>query len=288
MGASTPRSVHVDSEIPANPTGADVLCLHGMFVGGWVFEKLLPIIASRGYPAHSVSYRGHPPNEPLRNLGRVSVADYAADAASVARTLDRPILIGHSLGGLVALLLLGRNLARAAVLVSPAPPRGINVFSAELFARTLNQLPSMLLSRPIVPNAADLYALALNCVDKEERAAIFARFTPDSGKAARQAALGVYRVPPRAVRAPLLVVAGQNDRFIPASVAEKVARKYSAQLRIAPGHGHFFFGEPGWEQEASLIVDWMDALPRVIRLRGPEGKSPGDENVIPKDGVRLA
>ncbi len=279
---------HLDTILPAQHTGANVLCLPGMFAGSWVFEKVLPLIAERGYPAHAVSYRGHPPNPKFDGLGSASVADYASDAANVARTLDRPILIGHSLGGLVALLLLGRNLARAAILVSPAPPRGITVFTVELFARTLNQLPSLLFNRPLVPKAADINALVLNCVPKEQRAEIFARFTPDSGRAARQAALGIYRIPPRAVRAPLLVVAGDNDRFIPSRIAGKVARKYGGQLRIAPKRGHYFFGEPGWETEVSVMLNWIDGLPRVIRERGPDVNVPTDENFMTWDRVRMS
>jgi non-heme chloroperoxidase len=281
MPPSQPVTVHVDSIVPPEATGANVLCLHGLFAGSWVYDRMLPMLAERGYPAYAVSYRGHTPNPPLPGIGRVSVADYATDAASVARTLERPILIGHSLGGLVALLLAGRNLARAAILVSPAPPRGITVFTPELFVRTLRQLPSLLFSRPLVPNAADTNALVLNRVPVEQRAALLERFTPDSGRAARQAALGVYHVPPRAVRTPMLVVAGEHDRFIPPRVGAKVAARYNAQFRIAPDRGHFFFAEPGLDHELGEMINWIDRLPRVLRERGnPELAGAAGDSVL--------
>jgi len=228
------------------------------------------MLARRGYPAHAISYRGHPPNPALRDLGKVSIGDYVADAAGVARTLDRPILIGHSLGGLVAQILAERDVCRAAILVSPAPPRGITVFTIELFLRTLKQLPALLLSRPLIPNARDMDALVLNCVPIVEREAIFARFSADSGRAARQAAIGVYRVRAESMRCPILVVAGSEDRFIPARIAAKVARKYGAALRIVPNRGHDFFAEPGWEAEFSRLIDWIDALP-AENLEGSRG-----------------
>jgi pimeloyl-ACP methyl ester carboxylesterase len=159
-------------------------------------------------------------------------------------------------------MLAGRNLARAAILVSPAPPRGITVFTAELFTRMLKQLPSLLLSRPLVPNDADMRALVLNCVPEEEHAGILARLTPDSGRAARQAALGVYHVPPSAVHVPLFVAVGDSDRFIPPRVARKVAERYGAQLHVAPHRGHYFFGEPGWRAEMDVLLNWIDALPQ--------------------------
>lgn len=258
-------SLHLDTADVEHPTGAPVLCLHGLFAGSWVFEQLLPLLAARGYPAAALSFRGHPPNAPIPRLGRQGITDYCADATLAARALDRPIIIGHSLGGLVALLLAGRNLARAAILVSPAPPRGISVFSAPLLARMARYIPALLFSRPFLPNVQDLDALVLNRVLPEDRAALRARLVPDSGRAARQAALGVYKVPPRAMRAPLLVIGAEHDRFIPLRAAERVAELYASPFHVARGHGHFLFGEPGWEDQANVMLNWMDALPRVIR-----------------------
>lgn len=275
----------VDSVLPEDDTGAPVLCLHGLFAGSWVFEQLLPLIAARGYPAHALAFRGHPPGPALPDIGRQSVTDFALDATAVARTLDRPIVIGHSLGGLVALILAGRNLARAVVLVSPAPARGVSVFTPQLLARTIRYIPSLLFSRSFLPSASDIDALVLNVVPPEERAALRERLVADSGRAAREAALGLFKIPPRAVRTPMFVVGCEHDRFIPPRVAEKVARKYDAPLHIAKNHGHFLLAEPGWQQEAGVILDWIDALPRV--LRAAEGSRPSldIENSPPATGI---
>src|SRR6476469_2370019 len=190
-------SLPLDTVDVESPRGAPVLCLHGLFAGSWVFSQFLPLAAARGHPAAALSFRGHPPAPPIPALGRTSIAAYCHDAAEAARALDRPIVIGHSLGGLVALLLAARNLVRAAVLVSSAPPRGISVISRPLLLRMGRYLPALLLSRPFVPTPNDIDALVLNRVPESDRAAIRSRFVPDSGRAARQAALGVYDVPIR-------------------------------------------------------------------------------------------
>jgi non-heme chloroperoxidase len=263
-----PRSIgtlRLDTVDVAKPRGAPVLCLHGLFAGSWVFEQVLPLIASRGYPAAALSFRGHPPAAPLASIGRASIAGYCHDAFEAAREMERPIVIGHSLGGLVALLLASRNLVRAAVLVSSAPPRGISVFSRPLLFRMTRYLPALALSRPFVPTTSDLDALVLNEVPPADRAALRQRFVPDSGRAARQIALGVYDVPLRSLRAPLLVVGAEHDRFVPLSVARRLARRYDAPLHVARGHGHFLFAEPGWEREVGAILDWIDALPAPVR-----------------------
>jgi pimeloyl-ACP methyl ester carboxylesterase len=265
MPARTIDSIRLDMIDVENPVGAPVLCLHGMFAGSWVFENLLPLIAQRGYPAAALSFRGHPRNPPLDSIGSASVTDYAEDATAAARALDRPIVIGHSMGGLVAMLLAGRNLARAVILVSPAPPRGITVLSPQLLLRMWRYLPAMLFSRPFLPTDADLDALVLNCVPAHRRDAIRARFVADSGRAARQMAIGIFKVPPRAVRAPMLVVGAERDEFIPFRVAQRVALTFDAPLILARRHGHFLFAEDNWQDTATEILDWIDALPRVIR-----------------------
>ena len=272
-------SYHLDTIDAERPTGVPVLCLPGLFAGSWVFERLLPLIAERGYPASAMSYRGHPPLASMSAIGRQSVTDFALDASAAARTLGRPIVIGHSLGGLVALLLAGRNMIRAAVLVSPAPPRGIAVLSPPILARMAKYLPALLFSRPFLPTSEHLDALVLNRVPENDRAAIRARMVPDSGRAARQIALGVFKVPRRAMRAPVLVVGSEHDRFIPLGAARRVASMYGASLHVAQGHGHFLFSEPGWEEQARVILDWIDALPRVIRDPAAElGAGHGREN----------
>jgi pimeloyl-ACP methyl ester carboxylesterase len=264
-------SLHLDVNDVARPTGASVLCLHGLFAGSWVYERLLPLLATRGYPAAALSFRGHPPSAPIRELGRTSISAYCHDAAEAAKALDRPIVIGHSLGGLVAQMLAGRNLVRAVVLISSAPPRGINVLSAQLVLRMPRYFPALLLSRPFLPRAADLDALVLNRVPASAREAERARLVPDSGCAARQAALGVIDVPARDIRVPMLVVGGDADRFIPIGVTRRVAQRYGAPLHVARGHGHFLLAEPGWEEHATAVIDWIDALPPSIR--GPAGRS---------------
>lgn len=272
-----PRTIgplRLDTVDVAAPLGAPVLCLHGLFAGSWVFEQLLPLVAARGYPAAALSFRGHPPAEPIPSMGRTSIAAYCHDAAEAARALDRPIVIGHSLGGLVALMLAARNFVRAVVLVSSAPPRGITVMSPALLLRMTRYLPALLLSRPFLPRPCDLDALVLNRIPAADRDAYHGRFVADSGRAARQAALGSCAVDLRATGTPIMVVSGDEDRFVPIGVARRIAARFNAPLHVARGHGHFLFAEPGWEEHASAVLDWIDGLPAAVRGSALQTRAP--------------
>ena len=244
-------------EIAASPAAsARVLCLHGLFAGAWVFDGLKPMLADRGYSATAIDFRCR-----TQTAGRCSLTEYRDQAAAAAHRLGKPIVIAHSMGGLVAQMLAARQLVRAVVLVSSAPPRGIPVLSMPLLTRMGRYLPDLLLSRPFVPTADDLDALVLNRMDPDRRASVRNRLVPDSGRVAREIAVGRFAVRPKDVRVPLLVIGSDDDRFVPPRVAERLAQRYHAPIYMAGSHGHFLFGEPGWERHAKVMLDWMDRLP---------------------------
>jgi len=243
-----------------------MLFLPGYFSTAWAFECYLPFFAERGYPGFALNFRGHAGSElpPATTLGAVSLHDYIDDGRAAVRWLtDRfgpPIVVGHSMGGLIAQKLGEEQLARALILLSPVPPRGISMMSGRLFRRQLRFLPAILRSKAIVPRWSDARALVLNCVPESEKRTIFEQFVPDSGRAGREMSLGTIAVDAERLRSkqcPLLVVTSDDDRMVPARVAQRVAAKYRAPVYIARGHGHFVVREPGWSEPASFIDGWL-------------------------------
>src|SRR5262245_56099107 len=140
-------------ERPAAATQPPMLFIHGYFVDGVVWDMMMSYFAARGHPCYAVNLRGRSGSRPNTVLGRATIRDFADDAATVARSLeDKPIVVGHSMGGLLAQILGERDLARALVLFAPAPPRGIPVMTARLAVAQLPYLLDTLLSRAVVPN----------------------------------------------------------------------------------------------------------------------------------------
>jgi pimeloyl-ACP methyl ester carboxylesterase len=117
----------------------------------------------------------------------------------------------------------------------------------------------MLRSRPFVARWKDLRRLVLTGVPETEQGALVDQFVPDSGRAARELALGTVGVDRTRVRCPMLVVGGDADRFVPLAVVRRVAARYRAPLHVAHDHGHLLPLEPGWETTATFIADWIAA-----------------------------
>ena len=235
-----------------------LLLVHGLSGGAWYWARYQRFFAERGWTSYAVDLRGRGASRPVPDPGRVSMMDCVRDALDVARALpEPPVVIGHSMGGLVAQKVAEAGAARAAVLLCSAPPRGIPVISRALAVRQLKHVPAMLASRPIAGARADHDALTFNRVPEEERGALFDRLVPESGRVARELSLGTVAVDARRVRCPVLSASAAEDRFVRPSVGRKIARKYGAAYRLFAGHGHFIIWEPGWERPAAEIEHWM-------------------------------
>src|SRR5579871_4991619 len=108
--------------------GRLALLIHGMWATPAVWVNWRQFLEGHGWRVEVPALRHHdaPPLEPPAALGTTSLADYVDDlAAMIERLPEPPVIIGHSMGGLIALLLCARGLGRAGVLLTPAPPSGV-------------------------------------------------------------------------------------------------------------------------------------------------------------------
>lgn len=250
-----------------------ILMIHGMWGGSWYWENYRNFFESRGYTCVAPNLRHHdvkPEDPPPPKLGTTSLLDYAADLeAEIGQLGELPVIIGHSMGGLLAQILASRGLAKAIVLLTPGSPAGIMALTPSViksFWRTLTRnnfwrLPQ----RPTLDEAC--YSL-LNVLPPDEQRTVHERFVYDSGRAVAEIGFWLFdqdhasSVDEHEVKCPVLVIAGTEDRITPASVVRKVARKYGpkTQYAEAKGHAHWLMVEPGWEDVAETVDDWLDRM----------------------------
>jgi pimeloyl-ACP methyl ester carboxylesterase len=107
-----------------------IVMIHGMWGGPWLWENYKNFFEQRDFQCHTPTLRYHdidPNDKPDPRLGTTSLLDYAQDLEDYIHNLDqKPLLMGHSMGGLLAQILGARGLARGLVLLTPASPSGIN------------------------------------------------------------------------------------------------------------------------------------------------------------------
>ena len=242
----------------ANATRTPMLFIHGYFATAEIFANYLDYFAARGHPVYAVNLRGRAKSGRVSDVGPVSMREFIDDARTIATHLGQPIIVGHSMGGLIAQKLAESGVARATILVSPAPPRGIPVLTWELVRRQMRYMPAILRSRAVVARFDDFCPLVLNRVPEREQHAMFSLFVPDSGRAARDILFGATRVLPTNIRGPMFVVAGSDDHFIPLRTVRRIAARYSAPLFVLQQHGHMLPREPEWERAAEAMASWID------------------------------
>ena len=104
----------------------DIVMLHGICAGAWVFPKaFLEPLLDQGYRIHTLSYRGHGESEGRGRIHDWRLSDYVSDVVSILNALSEPaIVVGHSLGSAIAQVLIRDACPLAAVvLLSPVPPK---------------------------------------------------------------------------------------------------------------------------------------------------------------------
>lgn len=247
--------------------------IHGMWCGSWVWENYKNFFEEKGYSCVVPNLRYHDvhPNEPSHPLlGKTSLSDYADDLErEISKFENLPILMGHSMGSLLAQILASRGLATAIVLLSSTSPKGIMALNPSVikcFQSVLKKWGFWKKPMRVTFNEA-VYAI-LNRLPVEERREIYDKFIYESGRAASEIGFwffdskGASKVDESKVICPVLVVAGTEDRLTPASVARKVAKKYESvsTYKEFKNHAHLIIEEPGWEDIAGYVSDWLSPL----------------------------
>ena len=249
---------------------APVLMIHGAFCGPWSLEGLQEKFEAAGYRVTVPPLRFHDEKRPSAALGTTGLADYAADLQEEIEALDAPpILVGHSMGGLLAQMLAARVPVAALVLLAPSAPWGVPPTTLfEIGAAHAMHLQPGYWNQVLDPNRDIALTHSLDKLPKHARDAVFDRFVPESGRATFEVMNWgldlnhASEVKADAVQCPLLLLTGSEDRINPPSTVARIAALYGnrATNEVLDGMGHWLIGEPGWERLAERALGWLKAL----------------------------
>lgn len=241
-----------------------------MSCGGWCWENFKGFFEKKGYRCITPTLRFHdmePSVDPHPQLGTTSISDYTKDLEQQVRKLKKPpILMGHSMGALLAQQLGSKGLAKTLVLLCPAPPYGIMALRPSVIRSFWSGLTKWgFWRKPFRQTFEEAVYSVLNLMPQECHKEIFERLVYESGRAASE--IGFWfldskkatKVDESKVFCPVLVVSGTKDRLVPSSVAQKVAEKYKhvSNYKEFNKNAHWVIAEPGWEEIAQYVEDWL-------------------------------
>ncbi len=247
---------------PAAARRTPILFIHGMWHAAWCWaEYFLPYFVQRGYVSHALSLRGHGNSEGRERLRWHSIADYVADVAQVAGQMDvPPVVVGHSMGGMIVQKYLETHTAPAGVLLAAAPPGGVIPATVRVALRhPLAFLKANLtLSMWPIVNTPALTREAFFSADmpEEQVRAYFARLQDESYRAYWD--MLMLNLPKtQRIKTPLLVLGATRDMIISQKDVVATARAYGTQAEFFD-LAHDMMLEAGWQAVADRILDWLD------------------------------
>ncbi|MGY6026985.1 alpha/beta hydrolase [Streptomyces spinosirectus] len=258
-------------------TSKPVVFIHGLWIHSDSWRNWLDLFRKAGYDPIAPGWPGDSDTAAATRRNATAVAnrginEITASYQSVIDGLDtKPIVIGHSFGGLIAQKLLAGGDASAAVAIDPGQIKGVKPVP---LAQIRSGLP--VLSRP--GNKKKAVALTKkqfrygfgNAIPQSESDELFERWTiPGPGKPLFEASTANFsKTSPAAVdttngdRGPLLIIGGGKDHTVPEVVAKAAYKLYAGSsattdYQAFPDRGHSLVFDHGWRDIADFTLAWL-------------------------------
>ena len=252
-----------------------VVFIAGTFIGNNCWDEWKLHFESKGYKciapawpykdASTEQLRNRSTDDPIALNTLTSLTDHFS---SIINALpEKPILIGHSLGGLIVQLLLQKELGVAGVAIHSFPPRDVNRF-------WLSFLKAIWEAMVLFSSNKKTYMISfkkwrytiVNGMDYEQAKELYYLYAiPESKKIIREALNCVAKINFHKPHPPLLFTSGSNDKLIPASLNYSNYKKYANDNSVTEyiefkAHTHLVFGVPAWRNEANAVLHWLQGL----------------------------
>ncbi len=250
-----------------------IVFIHGLFMNPVSWNAWMKFYESKGYKCYAPAYPYHEGNPAsLRNnispeLGKTTFSE-VIDSLSVFidQLPEKPILIGHSMGGLVVQKLIELDKGVAGVCIDAAPPKGISSFKWSFLKANLPVINPFKGNSVFVPSVKWFHYAFCNTMTIEETTIAYNKFAvPESRNIPRSSSKKIGKIDFKKPHHPLLIIAGEKDHIIPASLNYKNFKAYKdpdskTDFKIFSERTHYICGQQNWEEVANYIFNWISAL----------------------------
>jgi len=258
-----------------------IVLIHGMFQNPVSWKNWISFFESKDYdviapawPLHEGSPEMLRENPPI-GLGELELDTIITSIETLICSLpEKPIVIGHSVGGLIAQILVNRGLAKIGVAISSVAPNAMVTFDWSFIKNAATIANPFKGDEPIYMDLETFHAAFANTLSEAQASLAYQQTaTHDSRNVFRDCMGSSAHVDVDQAHAPLLFIAGEKDQICPADLNEKNAKAYSDEssvtdLKEFANKSHFICNEPGWEEVVSFIETWLSVQGN---LQIPEG-----------------
>jgi alpha-beta hydrolase superfamily lysophospholipase len=250
-----------------------VLLIHGVGCGGDAWDVVASLMTARGYTTYAPTLfpEFRVKDNPTGQLATLSLNDYVEACKAKAREIEtatgeEPVLMGHSMGGLIVQKLAEQGIGKAAILVTPAPPVDCAVQDLRILWTFANIVVKADPKQSYKVWRTGFKWGVLNCVAPERHDEIYASARYDSGLVYENLAkphLDPHKVAvidEQRIDCPILTIGALQDRATVIASVRKIAQKYArikGDYREYDRAAHWIIDEPRTPDMVTEICDWL-------------------------------
>ena len=258
------KHITVDHTAAKNKTqDAPLVFIHGAAGTSEIYKNYMEYFSNEGWDCYSVNLSGRKSSIDKKDLVSLTIEDYADDISVLTEELNlkNPVLIGHSMGGVVAQKsaeILGD--ISALVLLNSGPINGVRMQlrgGLKTFRMAMRSIKATMKKQPIVPSYKIAKETVLNNIPDDQKKEVFAYLVPESTAATNQVGRSMVKVDSNKITCPKLVVSCNQDAMVKPDMQKKISNYYNAELKTYNNYAHLPMLEPNWDILATDLHKWL-------------------------------